>query len=245
MRTILALLLLFIAAPALADTANLTWARPPSNCDGSTSAVTGYKVYWGTVGRVAAGLPASSVGPCGDTTQVSPTNPKVAIAYNQPVITISNPAQLTTSIVIAQPGTKYYFAVAALDANGSSNLTNEVSKTTAAAITVPVLGTPVCNPTCSTFTGLLLTGETGKTFTVTWNVMTVASTVQMYEYPPKTGAIPVFQGNFAVGVNSYNWIPGRAGVYYSRVCGTTCVDSYTNSFLFYVKLAPPSGGGLD
>jgi hypothetical protein len=242
---ILGLILAISAQKVEADTAVLSWTPPTQNCDGTPVGVlTGYKVYWGTVGRAGAVLPVLSTGSCSDPSQVAPSNVKVPIAYNQPIITIANPAQLTTAVVIGQPNTRYYFAVTAYNVTGESNLTNELSKLTAAAVTVPIFGTPVC-PLCTSFTGLVLSAITGTPFTISWNVLTVQSVVSMYEYPPKAGAVPVFSGTFAIGVSSYNWIPSRAGVYYSRVCGTTCVDSYNNSFLFHVKLAPPGGGGVD
>ena len=244
MKYILALILVTLAQLALADVATLTWTAPTQNCDGTLVApLIGYKVYWGTVGRVAAVLPLVSTGPCTDPSQVAPNNVKVPVAYNQPVINLANPAQLTTAVVIGQPNTKYYFSITAYNSTGESNLSNEVAKTTLAAITTPIFGTPVCT-LCSSFTGLILSGVTGNIFTISWNLMTVPAVVSMYEYPPKVGAVPVVSGTFAAGVTTYNWVPSRAGVYYSRVCGITCIDSYNNSFLFHVKLAPPSGGGV-
>jgi len=421
--------LLIASQAALADPATLTWTSPPNNCDATPlTNLSGYKIYWGTVGRVAAGLPALSTGTCSDPSQVVPTDPKVAIAYEKIPVVVANPAQLSAVISLDKPSTRYFFGITAYTNTpaSESNLSNEVSKitngiaigpgsvltgsqiagpvtavlstvgtadwihlglTTAtslnrkAGVTSQIVGTvnlsaaptrvttggnilswtggtptatsaaypgiarytglnagytftvpstnttktltvytgglsstgtvtvsladnsvpayvvpivygatassnvftikfssvanttltfkhqvttgtgsvafqgaaldvapsfilPVC-PTClSSFTGLILSGVTGEIFTIQWAPLSMPTRIEMFEYPPKVGAVPSFTGNFAAGVGSYNWVPTRAGVYYSRICGTSCVDSYNNGFLFYVKLAPPGGGGV-
>lgn len=116
------------SVPAHAGTAILSWQRPTQNCGGGTATITGFKVYWGPVGRVAAGLPASSTGSCGEATSVSPTNPKVAVAYPKAVIVINNAAATTINVTMPNDGQRYYFAITAMDANGESYLSNEASK---------------------------------------------------------------------------------------------------------------------
>jgi hypothetical protein len=157
---------------------------------------------------------------------------------------VADPNQVTAVVSLPNAGVRYYFSVTAVAGANESSLSNETSKLSLATVVDPILGTPVCPACLFSFTGLVLSGVTGNTFVVVWNVMTVPSRVEMYEYPPKVGATPVASGNFPAGVSSFNWVPKKAGLYYSRVCGTSCVNSYNNGFLFYVKLASPGGGGI-
>jgi len=128
---ILTVLLATVGIVYAATTATLTWTAPTLNCDGSTAtgatAITGYKVYSGTVGRVAAGLPATSSGGCSDVSQVKPSDPKVAQAYNDGSVLVTA-ATLSKALTMPDDGLKHYFAVTAISAQGESNLTNEVSK---------------------------------------------------------------------------------------------------------------------
>lgn len=229
---------------AKADTAEISWTAPTKNCDGTNlTNLARYKIYWGTVGRVAAGIPSNLTGGCG-TAGLQPTNSLIPTAYNRPVILVASPTQLAYVVDLPSPNTRYYFAMTAINSvNEESNLTGELSKVSAAAPII-VFGTPTC-ATCASYNGLILSGLTGAVFTIVWQPVTVNTSLQMFEYPPKTGAIPVLTANFNPGVQSYNWVPTRAGVYYTRMCTTTCVDSYNSSFLFHIKLAPPTGGGID
>jgi hypothetical protein len=132
MRCAIAVLLSALALPAWAATiAQLSWTAPTQNCDGTAvrQPIT-YRIYYGTVGRVAAGLPASSTGGCSNPSQVVTTDPRVALAYST---TVDVPAgQLSRSVTLPDDGRRYYFALVAINADGISMLTNEVSKVTAA-----------------------------------------------------------------------------------------------------------------
>lgn len=136
-----------LAGPTFADSAVLTWTAPTLNCDGTPlTNLASFKVYWGTVGRVAAGLPPTSSGGCSDPSQVYTTEPKVATAYEKPQQT--SPVG-TTGLTITLPddGKTYFFTVTAIDAAGAeSPISNEMSKI-ANAPPVPFPG-----PVSATFT---------------------------------------------------------------------------------------------
>lgn len=333
MKLVVAMLLslLALASPARAadatpgNEAHLSWTAPTSSCDGTplVGPVT-YKIYYGTVGRVAAGIPSTLNAGCGSG-GLQPSDPRVRTAYQFAPLVITDPAQNAQIIPLAPSGTRFYFAITAVDAEGESNLTGEVSKlatdpaptlqfdaspasvllggstllswltsnatgcvasgnwsgskavpqgsqtqsnlTANRSYTLTCTGTggsvaqtrtvqvihsiafnpPVC-PTCATFTGSMLVGVTGTPITIGWQAVPGPKTVSIFEYPPKSGAIPVMTGSVPDGVNTLPYTPTRAGLFYSRVCaGTLCTDSYSGSsgYVYFFKLAAPSGGGID
>jgi hypothetical protein len=140
-----------------------------------------------------------------------------------------------------------------LSSNSSYTLTcSGTGGSIAATRTVQVIQSfsfnpPVC-PTCATFTGSMLVGATGTSITIGWQAVPGTKTVSIFEYPPKSGAIPVMTGSVPDGVNTLPYTPTRAGLFYSRVCaGTLCTDSHAGSsgYVYFFKLAAPTGGGID
>lgn len=248
MRALVGALLLLATLGAQAGTATLTWSKLAQNCDGTSATITGYRVYWGLVGRAAAGLPLTSAGGCSDVSQIAPNNPKVAVAYPNASVLVADP-NLTTAITLPNDGKRYYFAVTQVSAQGESNLTNEVSKLADAAPAAPTFNPSVC-PTCTQLTGAQVWfGTTGQPITVKWTAQAVSVVVSVFEYPPKAGAAPVTQATLAPAVVQWNWVPLRAGTFYTRVCaGALCTDSYAQAGLvnlYSLKLAAPTGGGIN
>lgn len=248
---VLALALAIAAGAAISAATNpttLAWTKPTANCDGTPASIASFKIYWGTTGRVAAGLPASSTGPCGDTTQVAPTNAKVPIAYNLQSITVSNPAQVQQIIDLPADGRKYFFAMTAVGVGGESNLTNEVNKVSP-LVAPPVLATATC-AACVIIPGAtVFAGTTGDVIAIKWTAYTSTVVVTIYEWPPKIGAVPVATSpSLAAGVVSWNWTAAKAGIYSARVCaGAQCSDSSASSppQVYYLKLAAPGGIGIN
>ena len=126
-----------VAAAPATNLAILNWQATTQSCEGTPETVSRYRVYWGAVGRVAAGLPPSGQG-CGSLgTPI--TDPRVAQAYPNSVETTI----LTQTIELPQDNQRYYFAVIAIDAAGNaSNISNEVSK-------LSPIPAPTCPPVCA------------------------------------------------------------------------------------------------
>ena len=245
----LALLAVLAVAPrAHAVDANLHWSAVTGGCTGPlTAPIAGYRVYWGTVGRVAAGLPQSSTGPCNDPTQVAATNPKRVVAYPNTAVVINNPAVLTTVIALPNDAKRYFFSMTAFDSTGAeSNLTNEVSKLADVPPTAPQFTVATC-PTCSIIPNVtLVNGITGKPITINWLAQATPVVVSVLEYPQKVGGLPIVQATLAPAVVKWDWVPGRQGMFYTRICaGTLCTDGHTQGLLYSIKLAPPTGGGIN
>lgn len=239
------------AAP-LPNEAALSWQPIAQNCNGSglnIADVTAFRIFYGRVGRVAAGLPATSTGACNDPSQVAFGNAKIAAAYAQ---TIDVPAGVSVkTIAFTTPG-KYYFAVAGMGARGNSNLSNEVSKTIVVGPPpVAVLSNAVCviaaNCTKSPSPVTLLLGDTSQDVTISWPAVAGADQifVELYPYPVKAGAIATAKATLAGSAVSWSFHAGRASLFYTRMqtCSAGNCGAWANSFdqgwLYYFKLAPP------
>jgi len=238
------LLILLFSSSVWADTAVLSWTNPIQNCDGSVltaAQLQSIKVYIGTKGRVAAGLPATTTNGCSGPTMIIATDPKVAIAYEIGVVLVPVTSGSSYTYPSLVSGTKYYFAVSAFGSGGESSLSNEVSKI-ALIPPSPILLDPSCLG-CSIYNGKILLGETGKPITIGWQTLTGSKTVKVFKYPLITAAIPVAQGT--VTADTFTYVPTKAGMYSVQVClGTSCTDSSATSYLFYITLAPVTGGGV-
>lgn len=104
-------------------------------------------------------------------------------------------------------------------------------------------------PTCAVLQTTLHIGLTGQAIQLTWQGVATRHEIQVLAYPPQAGAVPAATGS-VVGGSSWQWIPRRAGLYYSRVraCSAACgawSNSHDQGFVFHIKLAPASGGGVE
>lgn len=118
--------------------------------------------------------------------------------------------------------------------------------------------------------------NTGEVRPITWcssDDQTTSNwehTIQVFEFPPAEGQVPVAEQVFFGNTSRWDWVPASAGVYWlrARSCnlnvpendltrcspwGSTvdvqdaipgCSTTPTRSII-YIKLAPPTGGGLD
>ena len=247
-----------VSAATPADQAALSWTKAPTNCAGGVQGpLLGFRVYYGKVGRVSAGLPAFTCPPpgtpcpCSDATQVQANDPKVPVAYPN-VITIPDPNVLVKTITFTDTA-KYYFAVAAFDASGSSPLTNEVTKAIVAGPpTSPTLLAPACAG-CTNLPVTLLVGVTGIPTTINWTAVAGATSynIELRRYPVRAGDVPTAKGTMAGTATSWAFNPGRSDLFYSRMQSCSAagcsawVDSFAQGFLYYFGLAPASGGGIN
>ena len=152
---------------------------------------------------------------------------------------------LTYTLTLPSDGRKYYVAMTATDSQGESALTNELSLT---ETTPPPLSFNASScPSCTVLTAATIYfGTTGQPITVSWVPQSVGTTASVYAYPPKAGALPITTVSFAANVSTWVWTPTRAGNYYVHLCaGATCVDSYAGGQVYSLKLAAPSGGGIN
>jgi hypothetical protein len=148
------------------------------------------------------------------------------------------------------PG-EYFIAATAVDADGNeSAFSNEVLKSQTSPPVPPTIQMEVTCPDCQVEQGTLWVGMTGNPILISWSPVEADSVeVEVLEYPPKDGATPVASGTFTSST-SWEWVPTRSELYYSRVracladtCGPWTL-SHEQGILFYVRLAPASGGGF-
>lgn len=250
---LLASLSAFAAEP---NVAALSWEQAPSNCNGTPYIdPAGFKIYYGTVGRAGAGLPLNSTVPLRCDQMVQASDPRVRVAYQMAPIVLSDPALRSYSITFQQPG-RWYFAVTAFNLAGEeSPLSNEASKDIVLPV-LPVLtfsGASCAN--CTPTTGALLVGVTGQDVSVAWGASpgTTPDRVEaeLHLYPVRTAAIPIARATLAPAASGWSFRPGRSELYYVRIraCNSGGCGAWSNSFdqgwLFYFRLAPASGGGID
>lgn len=83
-------------------------------------------------------------------------------------------------------------------------------------------------------------GETSQALNVTWDTQDGPFSVRVFEWPG--GTVPIAQST-NLSNNSFTWTPNRAGVYSMQIDGQTLTSAIT--YLFYIELAAPTGGGID
>ena len=91
--------------------------------------------------------------------------------------------------------------------------------------------------------------------------MDLTYNVQILEFPPKDGALPVAEFTTSEGTTEWVFTPSQAGLYYLRInaCDPTegCSrwglslnaddtgDAYPRGFVYYFKLKAATGGGIE
>lgn len=156
-------------------------------------------------------------------------------------------------VVLSLVDGDWYFRATALDADGNeSALSNEVVKTVEVPPAQAVIALEPACAECSKVTAMLIVTETGDVVTLRWEPVTAESIeVEVLEYPPSPGAVPLARAQLNGTTETYDWTPSRSGLYYSRMrscSGGECSDwsnSYEQGYVYYAELAPASGGGVD
>ena len=225
----------------------LSWTGPEANCDGSLITepghqITEYRILYGTESRGSVNLATSYPVNAGCDSMVKLTDLDDANFSYADEIPIVDGTVRAHDIDFLDPGT-YYFTMYAINANGDmSPLSNEVGKVIAVGPMVPfILSSAACED-CPSIDGQLLVGETGKPVTLQWNAPGVKR-VEVLEY---NDTVPVAAGDF--NGSTWTFTPTKAGLFYTRVrtCDT-CEWMYSDEqgFMYYFKLAAPTGGGID
>lgn len=192
-----------------------------------------------TIGSWSAELFRGQVGPDAADHEVTYEIPRSVLVFDAPM-----------DLVFDHTSTAG-FTVKAISYSGlnESAYSNEVIKTQDTVPVPPVLAMTVECPACDSLQTQLWVGLTGEPISIRWEPADSDEVeVEILEYPPKDGAVPVASGTFTG--TSWDWVPSRSELYYSRVracTAGTCGDwtlSYEQGILFYVRLAPASGGGI-
>jgi hypothetical protein len=150
---------------------------------------------------------------------------------------------LTTAGYIVRSGTGTF--------DVQSAYSNELTKTVEALPDPPSIVVGVICDNCEQQTTNLWIGLTGEAVTLTWDPAGAETVeVEVLEYPAKQGAIPVASGTFTTST-TWDWVPSGSDLFYSRVracSGGACgpwANSYEQGWLYYIRLAPATGGGIN
>lgn len=95
-----------------------------------------------------------------------------------------------------------------------------------------------CGGNCAT--AAVHQSETGQDVVIDWLTTDGPFTLRVLEWPD--GTTPVAQANTAN--NSFTWTPAKAGIYFVTIEGQALTTAGIGH-LFYIKLAAPTGGGID
>ena len=224
----------------------LSWQAPTTNCDGSTitdsDQIVEFTILYGTDSRGEAGLATTYPVNASCNSMVSLQDLEDSNFEYPHEIPIVDGTVRAHDIDFLDPGT-YYFTMYAKNAlDELSPLSNEVRKVISVGPMVPFFIEAATCEDCPSIDGQLLVGETGKPVTIQWNAPG-QKRVEVLEY---MDTVPVAVGNF--NGSTWEFTPTRAGLYYTRVrtCDT-CEWMYSDEqgFMYYFKLAAPTGGGIN
>lgn len=214
-------LILLGPTPAHAAQFRVCWQNPSENVDGTPlTDLAKVTIHWGGTSRSYA-----------DTIDFPTTIPGAT----------------NLCLDITEAAGDYFVAATATDGeDNESAFSNEVLKTATDPPVSPFILSAPTQPDAATHDVTLLVGETGKPLTIAWQGGSGTTEVELLAYGD---TVPIATGNFTT---STEWIitPPRAGLYFSRLrsCDPGCgawITSTELGFLYYFKLATPTGGGIE
>lgn len=221
------LLIGFVTTPSAAQAApRVCWKNPTQNVDGTDlTDLEKVRVYWGAASR----------------------------SYDDSLdVPTDIPGDQVCADLSLQNGDYYVTATAFDSAGNESGYSNEILKSVLAPEPPIAIELQVFCPLCESLQTELLVGTTGDSVTLSWTPDGADRLeIEIHEYPIKQDATPVAQGSVDSSNVEWVWVASRAGLFYSRqrTCTGDVCSAWANSpdqgYLYYMKLAAPTGGGIE